>query len=103
MSDLTAEERYDWPVRGRFQKQYQPYAVRICAATLHEIAEYDDCQIMRAGPKHPDKEPEAFLKVVVETTEGKLTIQAGWIAEDSQGEPAPISHEEFRRIYEPVE
>jgi hypothetical protein len=103
MSDSTAEERYDWPIRGRFRKQHQPYAVRICAETLDEIAKYDDCQIMLAGPKHPDKEPGAFLKVVVETTEGKLTIKDGWIAEDSQGEHYPISHDEFRRIYEPVE
>jgi len=102
MSNPTAEERYDWPIRGRFRKQHQPYAVRICEATLDEIAQYDDCQIMRAGPNHPDKEHGAFMSVVVETTEGRLTIKDGWIAEDSKGEHYPISHEEFRRIYEPV-
>jgi hypothetical protein len=57
---------------------------------------------MRAGPNHPDKEQGAFMSVVVETTEGRLTIKHGWIAEDSKGEHYPISHEEFRRIYEPV-
>jgi len=76
MSDTSAEERYDLPIRGRFRKQYQPYAVRICAETLDEIAKYDDCQIMLAGSEHPDKEPGAFLKVVVETTD-RNPIRAG--------------------------
>ena len=100
----TAEERYDWPIRGRFRKKYQPYAVRICEETLGEIADYDDCQVMRAGPHWDGSEDEGeFLCVVVHTSEGTLEIKDGWIAEDSQGEHYPVSHEEFRRIYEPVE
>ena len=101
----TAEEKHDWPIRGRFRKKYQPYAVRICEETLGEIAEYEDCTVMRAGPHHPDDDEERgdFLFVVVETTEGTLQIDEGWIAEDSQGEHYPVSHDEFRRIYQPIE
>ena len=97
-----SEPKYDWPIRGRFRKQHQPYAVRICAATLHEIDNYDDCEVIVAGPKH-EEERGAFLHVFVKTTEGTLTIKDGWIAEDSQGEHYPIAHDEFRRIYEPVQ
>jgi hypothetical protein len=71
-------------------------------ATLNEIGKYDDCEVVVAGPEH-EKKDGAFLYIVVETTEGTLTIKEGWIAEDSQGEHYPISHDEFRRIYEPVE
>jgi hypothetical protein len=96
------EQKSDWPIRGRFQKRHQTHAVRICTATLHEIDNYDDCEVIVAGPKH-EYEEGAFLHVFVETTEGTLTIKDGWIAEDSQGEHYPISHDEFRRIYEPVQ
>jgi hypothetical protein len=93
----TAEERYDWPIRGRFRKKYQPYAVRVCEETIDEIAEYDDCRIMRDEDGDP-------LGVEVRTTEGSLDIgMKGWVAEDSQGEHYPVSHDEFRRMYEPID
>ncbi len=36
----------------------------------------------------------------VETREGTLTCQDGWLAIDSDGHPYPIADEEFAKIYE---
>lgn len=36
----------------------------------------------------------------VETSEGKLTCQDGWLAIDKRGYPYPIADDEFRMIYE---
>lgn len=36
----------------------------------------------------------------VETREGKLSCQDGWLAVDSGGFPYPIDNEEFETIYE---
>lgn len=38
----------------------------------------------------------------VETTEGTLTCQNGYLAVDSRGFPYPIDKEEFETIYEKV-
>jgi len=38
----------------------------------------------------------------VETTEGKLTCQDGYLAIDSRGFPYPIDKEEFETIYEKI-
>ncbi|WP_103029982.1 hypothetical protein [Salinibacter altiplanensis] len=93
----TSEENHDWPIRGRFRKKYQPYAVRICEETLGEIAEYEDCKVVT------DYETEE-VRIKVQTSEGTLRALWGdWIAEDSQDEHYPVSHDEFRRIYEPIE
>lgn len=39
----------------------------------------------------------------VETSEGVLSCQDGWLALDSQDNPYPISDQEFRAIYEPAD
>jgi hypothetical protein len=38
----------------------------------------------------------------VETSEGPVTCEDGWLAIDSRGHPYPIADEEFVQIYEPV-
>jgi hypothetical protein len=38
----------------------------------------------------------------VETTEGILTCQDGWLAFDARGNPYPIANDEFNLIYEAV-
>lgn len=39
---------------------------------------------------------------MVETSEGPLTCQDGWLAMDARGYPYPIAADEFALIYEPV-
>ena len=39
----------------------------------------------------------------VETTEGPLDCQDGWLAVDSRGFPYPIADDEFQNIYERIE
>lgn len=39
---------------------------------------------------------------VVETSEGPLRCEDGWLAVDARGYPYPIADDEFRLIYEPV-
>jgi hypothetical protein len=39
----------------------------------------------------------------VETREGVIECEDGWLAVDSGGWPYPIAADEFDRIYEPVE
>ena len=39
----------------------------------------------------------------VETTEGTLSCQDGWLAIDSRGFPYPIADDEFQQIYAEVE
>lgn len=39
----------------------------------------------------------------VETREGALRCEDGWLAVDSLGHPYPIAADEFERIYEPAE
>lgn len=40
---------------------------------------------------------------VVDTTEGPLTCQDGWLALDARGFPYPIAADEFDLIYEPAD
>jgi hypothetical protein len=90
-------------LRAQFQKGYKPYGVRVCEETLDEIAEYEDCEIMAAGPEHPSLDPQEFMGVVVQTREGSLKAEEGdWIMEDSEGRHYPIAHEELRQTYEPI-
>jgi hypothetical protein len=92
-----AEEKYDWPVRSRFQKKYLPYGVRICDETLNEIRVFKDCKVVTAAEN-------GRKAVVIETREGKLRARYGdWIMEDSEGSHYPIAHEELRKTYEPVD
>jgi hypothetical protein len=39
----------------------------------------------------------------VETSEGQLACQDGWLCQDSRGYPYPVAATEFANIYEPVE
>jgi hypothetical protein len=39
----------------------------------------------------------------VETSEGVLTCEDGWLAIDARGYPYPIANEEFKMIYEPFD
>lgn len=39
----------------------------------------------------------------VETREGLMTCEDGWLAVDAHGNPYPIAADEFAVIYEPVE
>jgi hypothetical protein len=39
----------------------------------------------------------------VETREGLMTCEDGWLAVDAHGNPYPIAADEFAAIYEPVE
>lgn len=39
---------------------------------------------------------------VVETAEGPLRCEDGWLAVDARGYPYPVADEEFRLIYEEV-
>jgi len=96
--DCTAEERYDWPVRGRFRKKHQPYGVRICKDTLEEIKGYDDCAVISES-----ETVYGGLLIQIETREGVLEADGGdWIMEDSDGRHYPIADEEIRQTYEPV-
>ena len=102
--NLTAEERFDYPVRSRFRKSFQPYGVRICDETLDEIGDFDDCQVMIAGSHHPDLEHGEFISIVIETREGTLEAGMGdWIMEDTEGHHYPIAHQELRKTYQPVQ
>lgn len=40
---------------------------------------------------------------IVETSEGPLHCEDGWLAVDARGYPYPIAAGEFEMIYEPVE
>jgi hypothetical protein len=39
----------------------------------------------------------------VQTREGLMSCEDGWLAVDAHGNPYPIAADEFDRIYEPVE
>lgn len=39
---------------------------------------------------------------VVETSEGPLSCEDGWLAIDARGYPYPIADDEFRQIYAPA-
>jgi len=95
----------DTTIIAEFEKQHQPLGLKICPENLSEISQFDDCQIMSAGPYHPDDDVEHgdFLGVVVKTSEGKLKVEDGWIFEDADGQHYPISGEAVEQMYEVVD
>ena len=52
--------------------------------------------------KHLTQAQRILEPFEVETTEGKLVCQDGYLAIDSRGFPYPIDKEEFETIYEKV-
>ena len=83
-------------IKGHFQKQHQPYGVKVCQENISQIEGFDDCRIMRDEDGDP-------LGVEVKTTEGSLDIgMGGWIFEDADGEHYPISQDQVNAMYEPV-
>lgn len=58
-------------------------------------------------PRYRKKVTTAAIKVngpfTVETSEGPLACEDGYLAVDARGYPYPIATEEFEMIYEPVD
>ena len=58
----------------------------------------------RRWPKYKKKFDPHMLEIdgpfIVETSEGRLYCEEGFVAIDSQGSPYPISKKEHGRIYE---
>lgn len=49
------------------------------------------------------KATRVYVPFVVETSEGELRCEDGYLAVDARGYPYPIAKDEFERIYSPYE
>jgi hypothetical protein len=99
------DEEGEWPDRGRFQKKYVPYGVRINEDTVEEIDDYEDCHVSYVPHKHVRNGKQVAYEIVVnvKTNGGELQASYGdWVFEDSQGRHYPVEHREAKRIYTPV-